>query len=97
MREVVSAVGDLDNVLYEIGNEHFEDSMDWQYHMANYLREYEQCRFGYHHPIGITSGGGGPDEVTNEQLCQSCRLGFPTARSCNSVQGCAPLRSTCPK
>jgi uncharacterized protein YjdB len=51
VRKVIDAVGDLDNVLYEIDNEGDPSSRDWQYHMIQVIRNYETK----HHPIGMTS------------------------------------------
>ena len=67
VRQVVDAVNGLDNVLYEIGNEHFEDAYEWQEHMVLFIHRYEASK-PVQHPVGITSGGGGDDSVTNSQL-----------------------------
>lgn len=53
VRKVIDTVGDLDNVLYEISNENHPESTEWQYHMINYIREYERSR-PKQHPIGMT-------------------------------------------
>lgn len=50
---VVDAVGDLDNVLYEIANEASPDSTAWQRHMIEVVRGAESRR-GVRHPIGMT-------------------------------------------
>ena len=70
VKKVVDTVNDLENVLYEMGNEHFEDSWQWQYHMVNFIKAYEAGK-PLQHPVGITSGGGGPDALTNRQLIGS--------------------------
>jgi hypothetical protein len=70
VRKVVDTVNHLDNVLYEIGNEHFEDSYEWQEHMVLFIHQYEKT-LPLQHPVGITSGGGGDDSVTNAQLSGS--------------------------
>lgn len=70
VRKVIDTVNDLDNVLFEIGNEHYADSAEWQYHLARLIREVEAAK-PKQHPIGITSGGGGPDAVTNRALFDS--------------------------
>jgi len=54
VREVVDAVNDCDNVLYEIANEGEPESRAWQYHMIRYVREYEST-LGHVHPIGMTA------------------------------------------
>jgi hypothetical protein len=53
VRKVVDTVNDLDNVLYEISNESSGDSKDWQYHMINFIKEYEKTK-PKQHPVGMT-------------------------------------------
>ncbi len=53
VRKVVDAVGDLDNVLYEIANEAGVYSTDWQYHMIRFIKRYESTR-PKQHPVGMT-------------------------------------------
>jgi hypothetical protein len=53
VRQVVDTVNDLDNVLYEIGNEMHVGSIQWQYCMIDYIRAYEKTR-PKQHPIGMT-------------------------------------------
>jgi hypothetical protein len=50
---VIDAVGDLDNVLYEISNEDHPGSLVWQGRMVEFVRHYESKK-GVHHPVGIT-------------------------------------------
>ncbi len=67
VRRVIDAVNDLDNVLYEISNEAGPYSTQWQYHMIEFIHEYER-RKGKQHPVGMTfqySGG------SNEALFNS--------------------------
>lgn len=54
-RKVVDTLSDLDNVLYEIVNEASHDSRDFQYHMVNYIRNYEATHKPKRHPVGMTS------------------------------------------
>ena len=70
VRKVIETVNDLDNVLYEIGNEHYEDSYDWQCHLIEFIREVEST-MPKRHLVGMTSGGGSADAVTNAQLFRS--------------------------
>jgi len=70
VRKVVETVNDLDNVLFEIGNEHYADSAEWQYHMIRLIREIESTQ-PKQHPVGMTSGGGSEDAVTNRALFAS--------------------------
>ena len=51
VRKVIDTVNDLDNVLYEICNE--GGTVDWQYHLANYIQTYEVGK-PKQHPVGIT-------------------------------------------
>jgi hypothetical protein len=53
VRKVIDTVGDLDNVLYEISNESNTESVEWQYHLVNYIKAYETTRAS-RHPIGMT-------------------------------------------
>ena len=67
VREVIDTVNDLDNVLYEIANEAPGVSTAWQYHLIEWVRQYEKGK-PKQHPIGMTfqySGG------TNEALFRS--------------------------
>jgi Family of unknown function (DUF6298)/Putative collagen-binding domain of a collagenase len=41
VRKIIDTVNDLGNVLYEISNESADDATGWQYHMINYIHEYE--------------------------------------------------------
>lgn len=50
VRQVIDTVSDLDNVLYEISNESHADSTEWQYHMIEYIREYEKNK-ARQHPV----------------------------------------------
>ena len=52
--QVIDAVNDLDNVLYEIANESPIASKEWQYHLIDFIHDYERqkpCR----HPVGMTA------------------------------------------
>ncbi len=62
VRRVIDTVGDLDNVLYEIGNEHEGTAANhtWQYHMIDVVHEYEATR-PMQHPVLITSAWPVPD------------------------------------
>jgi hypothetical protein len=53
LRKVIDTVQDLDNVLYETCNEAGPYSTEWQYHMINYVKEYESGK-PKQHPIGMT-------------------------------------------
>jgi hypothetical protein len=53
-RKVVDTVNDLDNVLYEIGNEIPVSSKNWQYHMVDVIKAYETGK-AKQHPVGITA------------------------------------------
>ncbi len=53
VRKVIDTLNDLDNVLYEISNESYVESMEWQCHMVNYIHNYEKNK-PKQHPVGIT-------------------------------------------
>lgn len=53
VHRVVDTLNDLDNVLWEIGNELHDPSIEWQYHMIRHLREYEAGK-PKRHLIGMT-------------------------------------------
>lgn len=58
VRQVIDTVNDLDNVLYEISNENYPESFEWQSYFVRYMRTYEQSK-PKQHPIGLTSVGFG--------------------------------------
>jgi hypothetical protein len=43
----------MDNVLYEIANESGSYSTEWQYHIINYIHDYEKSK-PKQHPVGMT-------------------------------------------
>lgn len=53
VRKVIDTVNDLDNVLYEIVNESGGYSTEWQYHMIDYIHDYEKSK-PKQHPVGMT-------------------------------------------
>jgi hypothetical protein len=70
VQRVIDTVNDLNNVLYEIGNELREDTVEWQYNMINFIHGYERT-LPKQHPVGMTSTGGVIEAITNVQLFQS--------------------------
>jgi hypothetical protein len=54
IRHVVDTVNDLDNVLYEVGNEFAfsEANTQWQYWVVKYVKEYEATK-PRQHPVGM--------------------------------------------
>jgi hypothetical protein len=54
VRKVIDAVNDLDNVLYEIGNEGDLTSVPWQYHFIRFIKRYEATK-PKQHPVGMTA------------------------------------------
>ena len=50
---VIDTLNDLDNVLYEIANEARIESVDWQYHMIDFIKRYEANK-PKQHPVGMT-------------------------------------------
>jgi len=53
-RKVIDTVNDLDNVLYEIGNEGDLTSIPWQHRFVNFIRNYQGGR-PKQHPVGMTA------------------------------------------
>ena len=53
IKHVIDIVNKYDNILYEISNETHPPSTAWQYHMINFIRDYEK-RLPKQHPIGMT-------------------------------------------
>ncbi|MCC6220167.1 MAG: hypothetical protein IT291_02890, partial [Deltaproteobacteria bacterium] len=53
VRKVIDTVNDLDNVLYEVGNEIGSYSIPFQYHIINLVKSYEKTK-PKQHPIGMT-------------------------------------------
>ena len=53
VRRVIDTVNDLDNVLYEIGNEMHPGSVQWQYRMIEFIHTYERGK-PEQHPVGMT-------------------------------------------
>jgi hypothetical protein len=70
VRKVVDTVNDLDNVLYEVCNEvpWTSEAMQWQDHIAGFLKAYEAGK-PKQHPVGITAEGG---EQDNADLFMTC-------------------------
>lgn len=55
VRAVAIAVGDLDNVLYEVSNESLAPSMEWQRHWIKYLREMQGAGLILRQPVGVSA------------------------------------------
>ncbi len=53
VRKAVDTLNDMDNVLWEISNESSKTSIQWQYHMVNFIKDYESGK-PHQHPVGIT-------------------------------------------
>jgi hypothetical protein len=53
VRKVIDTLNDLPNVLWEISNESHTDSIEWQYHMIDFIKKYESEK-PYQHPVGMT-------------------------------------------
>ena len=63
-RKMIDTVNDLDNVIYEISNESHSGSTAWQYHMIDFIRNYENTTKLKQHAIGMTyiwPGGNNPE------------------------------------
>jgi hypothetical protein len=70
VRKTVETLNDLDHVLWEICNEvpHTPEALDWQDHMAAYVKDLEMA-MPRQHPVGITAEGGDQD---NDELFRTC-------------------------
>lgn len=53
VKKVINTLNDLDNVLWEISNESHSESTEWQYHMIDFIHQYEKTR-GRQHPVLMT-------------------------------------------
>jgi hypothetical protein len=62
LRKVIDTVADLDNVLSETCNEPGPNSIEWQYHIINSVKEYESGK-QKQHPVGMTFPLGSTNDV----------------------------------
>lgn len=69
IRQVVDAVNDLDNVLYEISNESDLLSKDWQYRMIRFVHDYERTK-PKQHPVGMTAFDTNPEEADRSRAME---------------------------
>jgi hypothetical protein len=53
VKKVLTAVNDLDNVLFEISNENHPPSTEWQYHMIDFIHRVEKD-LSRQHAVGMT-------------------------------------------
>ena len=53
VKKVIETVNESDYVLYEIANECQPSSTEWQYHMINFIKDYEK-KLPKQHPVGMT-------------------------------------------
>ena len=66
VEKVIDTVNDLDNVLYEISNESYSDSVAWQNHMIDHIHTYEATK-SKQHPVWFTGESG----ITNADMLAS--------------------------
>src|SRR5262245_44248579 len=55
VRKVIDTVQDLGNVLYEVANESWTGSVQWQYEVINYVKQYETTMSYTKHPVGMSA------------------------------------------
>lgn len=67
VRRVVDSVNEFDNVLFEIGNEMYGGSTEFQYRMIRLIREHESGK-PKQHPVGMTFQFDRTEPGTNEGL-----------------------------
>ena len=60
--KVIDTLNDLDNVLFEIANESWGASWEWQYHMIQFIKGCE-AKKPKQHPVGMTVCGNGPGYI----------------------------------
>ena len=65
VRKAIDTLSDLNNVLWEIGNEMHTGSVEWAYHIIRFIHDYEGSKLKQH-PVGMT---GAP--IKNEALFNS--------------------------
>ncbi|HUT32120.1 MAG TPA: DUF6298 domain-containing protein [Planctomycetota bacterium] len=65
VRKTIDTLNDLDNVLWEIGNECHAGSVEWQYHLIRFIKEYEKTK-PKQHLVGMT---GAP--IRNPEMLRS--------------------------
>jgi len=53
VRRVIDTVDEFDNGVYEVSNESYASSRDWQYHLIAFIHDYEK-RKPKRHPVGMT-------------------------------------------
>jgi hypothetical protein len=53
IKHLIDVINKYDNVLYEISNENHPPSTAWQYHIINFIKEYEK-KLPKQHPVGMT-------------------------------------------
>jgi len=53
IRKLIDTVNGFDNVLYEVSNESHSNSQNWQYHMIDFIKDYESG-LAKQHPVGMT-------------------------------------------
>lgn len=54
VQKVMDTVNDLDNVLYEIINEGYDPTKEWQYQLVDLIKQYEAAK-PKQHPVGINT------------------------------------------
>ena len=64
VRKTIDTLNDLDNVLWEIGNECHRNSVPWQYHMIRFIQRYEFQR-PQQHMVGMTGAPIGAADLLN--------------------------------
>lgn len=57
VKKVIDTLNDLDNVIWEISNESYGKSTDWQCHMINFIHKYDKYENGKakQHPVLMTA------------------------------------------
>jgi Family of unknown function (DUF6298)/Putative collagen-binding domain of a collagenase/Protein of unknown function (DUF4038) len=71
VREVIDRLNDLDCVLWEISNESRATSTEWQYHLIDFIHEYERTKPKQHPVVMTVQLPGGSNDVLFESPAEA--------------------------
>jgi len=82
IRKVIDTLNDLDNIIWEIGNEIHESSVPWQYHMIDYIHSYEATK-PQQHLVWMTAAPPTNPQVdaSNAEVVSYTRTGLETLKT----------------
>ncbi|MHC4796717.1 MAG: PKD domain-containing protein [Planctomycetota bacterium] len=92
--DVIDYLHDLDNIIWEIGNEGNFESYNWQVHFINFIKNYEQSQGYMRHPVWLSAMVGTPSQNAQvngklfnspaEVISPNNRDGYPTNPPANN-------------